>query len=78
MQEWTLSGAPPGSIVDGPERMELVQLHSVHWEDANEAELAVTVEFISAVHCLFGPGTRVPLKSTAHAFVDFIVEARKL
>jgi hypothetical protein len=58
--------------------MKPIQLHSVHWANANEAELAVTVGFLSAVNCLFGPGTRVPLKSVAHTFVDFIVEARRL
>jgi hypothetical protein len=46
--------------------------------DANEAELAVTVEFISAVNYLFDSGTRVPLKSAAHTFQDFIVEVRRL
>jgi hypothetical protein len=50
----------------------------MHWADANEAELAVTVDFLSAVNCLFGPGTRVPLESVTHAFVDFTVEARRL
>jgi hypothetical protein len=50
----------------------------VHWADANEAELAVTVDFISAVNCLFSPGTRFPLEFAARAFQDFIVEARKL
>jgi hypothetical protein len=78
MQERTLSGAQPGSTADSPGRMGPVQLHSVHWADANEAELAVTVDFLSAVNCFFGPGTRVPLESAAHAFVDFIVETRRL
>jgi hypothetical protein len=55
-----------------------VQLHLVHWADANEAELAVAVEFISAINCLFGPGTRFPLEFAARAFQDFIVEVRKL
>jgi hypothetical protein len=50
----------------------------VHWADVNEAEFAVTVDFLSAVNCLFGPGTRFPLESAAHAFVDFIVEVRRL
>jgi hypothetical protein len=55
-----------------------VQLHSVHWADANEAELTVTVDFLSVVNYFFGPGARIPLKSAAHAFVDFIVETRRL
>jgi hypothetical protein len=38
----------------------------------------MTVDFLSAVNCLFGPGTRFPLESTVHTFVDFIVEARRL
>jgi hypothetical protein len=49
----------------------------MHWADANETELAVTVDFLSAVNCLFGPDTWVPLESAARAFVDFIVEARR-
>jgi hypothetical protein len=50
----------------------------VHWEDANEAELVVTVEFISAINYLFGPRTRFSLEFAARAFQDFIVEAGKL
>jgi hypothetical protein len=55
-----------------------VQLYSVHWADANKTELAVMMNFLSAVNCFFGPGTRVPLKSDTYAFVDFIVKTRRL
>jgi hypothetical protein len=55
-----------------------VQLHSVHWVDANEAEVMVTREFLTATESLVGPSTRVPIEVAAHAFQDFIVEARRL
>jgi hypothetical protein len=41
--------------------MEPIQLYSLHRADTNEAEFAVTVDFLSAVNCLFGFGTRFPL-----------------
>jgi hypothetical protein len=53
-------------------------MHLVHWADANEPELAVAVNFITAINGLFGLGTRFPLDFAARAFQDFIVEARKL
>jgi hypothetical protein len=55
-----------------------VQLHLVHWVDANEGELVVAMNCITAINCVFGPGIRFPLDFAAGAFQDFVVEARKL
>jgi hypothetical protein len=78
MQERTLSGAPPGSVSDGPGRMGPVQLDSVHWTDANEVEVVVTRKFLTAIESFVGPSTRVPIEVATHTFQDFIVEARRL
>jgi hypothetical protein len=55
-----------------------VQLHSTHWADANEAEVVVTREFLTAIESLVGPSTRVAIEVAAYAFQDFIVEAHRL
>jgi hypothetical protein len=78
MQDRPLRDHPPGSAPDDPGWTGPVQLHSKLWADANEPELAVAMDFITAINCLFGPRTRLPLESAAHAFVDYIFEARKL
>jgi hypothetical protein len=54
------------------------RLHSLHYADANDAEIAVNREFLSQIELMFGPQTPVRLDFTVKVFFDFILEARKL
>jgi hypothetical protein len=54
------------------------QTHSAHYADANDAEISVNTEFIRCLESAFGPDTAFQPDFAASAFVDFIVEARKL
>jgi hypothetical protein len=54
------------------------ETHSAHYGDANDAEVVVNEQFLHAIESAFGPETRFQPGFAATAFVDFLVEARKL
>jgi hypothetical protein len=53
-------------------------MHSVHYADANHAEIEVNEEFLKVVTHMFGPRSDWDLGPAMDVFIDFIVEARKL
>jgi hypothetical protein len=52
-------------------------MHSTHYADANELEIAVNEHFIREIESAFGPETHFPTEFAA-AFADFLFEATKL
>jgi hypothetical protein len=50
----------------------------VHYADPNDAEVTINGQLIDAIELLFGPDTRFSLNLAAIAFVDALVESRKL
>jgi hypothetical protein len=50
----------------------------MHYADANEPEIAIATHFLNAITFIFGPHSDWDLDLATKAFVDFIVEARKL
>jgi hypothetical protein len=53
-------------------------LHSVHYADANGAEIAVIEGFLKKIEILFGQHSPFGLSFATKMFIDFILETRKL
>jgi hypothetical protein len=69
------SGHSPGG---GPGPLEPPPTRSSHCADAKETEIAVIERFLHAIESAFGPEAEFRPEFAAAAFVDFLVEARKL
>jgi hypothetical protein len=54
------------------------RLHSVHYADANDAEISVNRVFLNAIEEMFGPRSSFAIEVATRMFLDFIIEARKL
>jgi hypothetical protein len=52
--------------------------HSLHYADANDAEIGVNEEFLKKIEFLFGPRPTTDISLSVKMFIDFILEARKL
>jgi hypothetical protein len=53
-----------------------ISLHSVHYADANEVEIAINERFLKAIVQMFGTSPICDVTDAMKAFVDFILEAR--
>lgn len=71
--------APPdtGSEPQGPGPPQAIQLHSLHYADANEAEVEINELFFRTIEDLFRPGSSTDVQSATDILIDFIAEARK-
>jgi hypothetical protein len=55
----------------------LTALHSLHYADANDAEVSGNQRFLSAIERIYRYNTEFEVGYAISTFVDFIVESRK-
>jgi hypothetical protein len=56
----------------------VAKTHSIHYADANDAEISINREFISRIEVMFSPRTDWAVSDATLILLDFIQEARKL
>jgi hypothetical protein len=58
--------------------MGVALLHSIHYTDANDAEMLINRIFLLEIEAMFGPQTGWAIADTSATLLDFILEARNL
>jgi hypothetical protein len=65
-------------LYDGNLGMGVPSSHSLHFADANDAEIEVNRQFLDSIEFMFGPHTTMSIENSANIFLDFITEGRKI
>jgi hypothetical protein len=68
----------PGSAQEGPGPPETTQLHTAHYSDANNTEIAINQHFCECIERIFGLDPNGHPESGTGIFVDLMIEARHL
>jgi hypothetical protein len=58
--------------------MGIQPLHSLNYADANDADIAVNVQFLKCVEILFRPNTILSVEDSANIFLDWNVEEQNI